>query len=92
MNSTMDARLRRSCSAAATKAAFTSGGTRTLTTSVLVTAKGCSCMKNASVLQMVAGTEAATGWTSPRFGLKKKQALLQVTDRPRRIVPGDEFW
>ena len=45
MNSTMEARLRRSCSAAVTSAAFTSGGTRTLTTSVLVTGKGTPLCK-----------------------------------------------
>lgn len=40
MNSTIEAKLRLSCSAAVTNAAFTSGGTRTLTISVLVMAKG----------------------------------------------------
>ena len=58
MNSTMEARLRRSCSAAATNAAFTSGGTRTLTTSVFVTVKEGSCVKNASVLQRVSGPDS----------------------------------
>lgn len=36
---TIEAKLRRSWSAAATNAAFTSGGTQTLTTSVLETVK-----------------------------------------------------
>ena len=55
MNSTIDAKLRRSCSAAATSAAFTSGGTLTLTTSVFVMATSCSCVKNASVLLSISG-------------------------------------
>lgn len=57
MNSIIDAKLRRSCSAAATSAAFTSGGTLTLTTSVFVTATSCSCVKNASVLPSISGMD-----------------------------------
>ena len=59
INSTIEAKLRRSRSAAATKAAFTSGGTRTLTTSVFVTVTRCSCVKNASVSLSLAGKRAA---------------------------------
>lgn len=55
MNSTMDAMLRRSCSAAALRAALTSGGTLTLMTSVFVMANAGSSLQNASVLQRLSG-------------------------------------
>ena len=58
MNSTMDAMLRRSCSAAAMRAALTSGGTLTLTTSVFVMAKANSSLQNASVLHRVSARRA----------------------------------